>query len=107
MSICDNALTTLNDRKRFREEKDDDDMDTDETGMSRIRMKPDILSYYRTPGAFKFCRRISSGPLVDHFHQSNRGSPLPENVLVEVLSYLNKRDLCNAMATCRLLYVAG
>ncbi|KAK6042249.1 F-box domain protein [Cooperia oncophora] len=70
-------------------------------------MKPDILTFYRTPGAFKFCRRISSGPPIDHFHTSNRGSPLPENVLLEILSFLNKRDLCNAMATCRLLYRAG
>lgn len=101
----ENNFTILTNRKRIREEKDP--IDVDDAGMSTIRMKPDILTFYRTPGVFKFCRRISSGPLIDHFHTSNRGSPLPENVLLEILSYLNKRDLCSAMATCRLLYMTG
>uniref|UniRef100_A0A7I4Y1C4 Cyclin F-box domain containing protein n=1 Tax=Haemonchus contortus TaxID=6289 RepID=A0A7I4Y1C4_HAECO len=100
----ENTMTITNERKRLRDYNDTMDIDD---GISKIRMKPDILTFYRTPGAFKFCRRISSGPPIDYFHTSNRGSPLPENVLLEILSFLNKRDLCNAMATCRLLYVAG
>ncbi|VDN22278.1 unnamed protein product [Cylicostephanus goldi] len=103
--IDENGLTLLNERKRHRDSTEA--MDMDESGMNKIRMKPDIITFYRTPGAFKFCRRISNGPFIDYFHASNRGSPLPENVIVEILSYLNKRDLCNAMATCRLLYAAG
>ncbi|WKX93877.1 hypothetical protein Q1695_011274 [Nippostrongylus brasiliensis] len=99
------TFTILNERKRLRDEKED--MDIDDAGLCKIRMKPDILSFFRTPGAFKFCRRVSSGPLIDHFHASNRGSPLPQNVVIDILSFLNKRDLCNAMATCRLLYMAG
>ncbi|KAK6026772.1 leucine Rich repeat-containing domain protein [Ostertagia ostertagi] len=101
---CENTFTSINERKRLRDDKDTMDIDD---GISKIRMKPDILTFYRTPGAFKFCRRVSSGPPIDYFHTGNRGSPLPENVLLEILSFLNKRDLCNAMATCRLLYVAG
>ncbi|VDL75835.1 unnamed protein product [Nippostrongylus brasiliensis] len=99
------TFTILNERKRLRDGKED--MDIDDAGLCKIRMKPDILSFFRTPGAFKFCRRVSSGPLIDHFHASNRGSPLPQNVVIDILSFLNKRDLCNAMATCRLLYMAG
>ncbi|KAK5972352.1 F-box domain-containing protein [Trichostrongylus colubriformis] len=101
---CGTTFTSTKERKRFRDDKDAMDIDD---GISRIRMKPDILTFYRTPGAFKFCRRVSSGPPIDHFHTSNRGSPLPDNILIEILSFLNKRDLCNAMATCRLLYGAG
>ncbi|KJH42297.1 F-box domain protein [Dictyocaulus viviparus] len=103
--ISDAVVTLLNERKRQR--NDEDASDCDDSGMSRICMKPDILSFYRTPGAFKFCRRNSNEPAIDYFHSSNRGAPLPENVVIEILSFLNKRDLCNAMASCRLLYMAG
>ncbi|RCN33397.1 F-box domain protein [Ancylostoma caninum] len=99
----ENGFTSLNERKRHRDSSEAMDVDS----INKIRMKPDILTFYRTPGAFKFCRRVSSGPSTDYFHTSNRGGPLPENVVVEILSYLNKRDLCNAMATCRLLYSSG
>lgn len=103
---CDTTgITLLSDRKRQR--SDDEDSDIDDSRMSKINMKPDILTFYRTPGAFKFCRRTSNEPAIDYFHTSNRGSPLPENVVIEILSFLNKRDLCNAMASCRLLYSAG
>ncbi|EYC04205.1 hypothetical protein Y032_0089g2280 [Ancylostoma ceylanicum] len=103
-----NGFTSLNERKRHRDEPMDvDSINKSAMLHSLIRMKPDILTFYRTPGAFKFCRRVSSGPSTDYFHTSNRGAPLPENVVVEILSYLNKRDLCNAMATCRLLYSSG
>ncbi|VDM67661.1 unnamed protein product [Strongylus vulgaris] len=101
----DDGFTLLKERKRHRNSSEA--MDMDESGINKIRMKPDILTFYRTPGAFKFCRRVSSGPFIDFFHASNRGSPLPDNVVIEILSYLNKRDLCNAMATCKLLYSAG
>ncbi|KAK6735900.1 hypothetical protein RB195_018887 [Necator americanus] len=103
--IDESEFALLNDRKRLRDATEAVDMY--DPGISKIRMKPDILTFYRTPGAFKFCRRISNSPSVDYFHASNRGSPLPENIVVEILSYLNKRDLCNAMATCKLLYSSG
>ncbi|VDO08486.1 unnamed protein product [Haemonchus placei] len=55
----ENTMTITNERKRLRDYNDTMDIDD---GISKIRMKPDILTFYRTPGAFKFCRRISSGP---------------------------------------------
>lgn len=79
----------------------------DDSTMSRVCMNPDVLAFYRTPGVFKLYRRSSNGPVIDYFHSCNRGGPIPENVVIEILSFLNKRDLCNAMASCRLMYLAG
>uniref|UniRef100_A0A1I7W630 F-box domain-containing protein n=1 Tax=Heterorhabditis bacteriophora TaxID=37862 RepID=A0A1I7W630_HETBA len=75
--------------------------------MVRIRMKPDIVSFYRTPGAFKFCRRINAGPTIDYFHECNRGKPLPEHIIRQVFSNLNRRDLISAMRTSKWLYTVG
>ncbi|KAJ1369531.1 hypothetical protein KIN20_031015 [Parelaphostrongylus tenuis] len=67
--VCDAGLTLLgSDRKRLR--SDDDDSDIDDSRMSRISMKPDILTFYRTPGAFKFCRRTSTDLLLTIFTQA-------------------------------------
>ncbi|KAK6055656.1 hypothetical protein COOONC_06837 [Cooperia oncophora] len=72
---CESTFTSTNERKRLRDDKDTMDIDD---GISKIRMKPDILTFYRTPGAFKFCRRISSGPpIVVFYSNGNFFRPFP------------------------------
>ncbi|CAD6188107.1 unnamed protein product [Caenorhabditis auriculariae] len=68
-----------------------------ENNIRTLHMRPDVVSTYRTPGVFKFRRRTSMEPRIDYFNHY----PVPDHIIQDFLSLLNKRDLCSAMRTCR------
>ncbi|CAJ0585640.1 unnamed protein product, partial [Mesorhabditis spiculigera] len=66
-------------------------------------LRPDKVSFYRTPGIYKFRRRTSTEPQIDYFAHYN----LPDDCLLKIFSNFNKRDLVTAMKTCRRFYNIG
>ncbi|CAI4226328.1 unnamed protein product [Auanema sp. JU1783] len=110
-SSCDTRKTPLtgaeylslnNSRKRY------SDFNDDHASMSmdisdNIRLKPDIVTFARTPGIYKYRRRVSTEPKIDFFSVFN----IPTHVIHVIFSFLNKKDLVNAMSTCCRFYVAG
>ncbi|KAH7696758.1 hypothetical protein AAVH_36169 [Aphelenchoides avenae] len=67
---------------------------------TKLRARPDIAIYYRTPtSGSKFSRRSSVGvpPLIDYFERYD----VPNVVLLRICRHLNKKDLISLAKTCR------
>lgn len=70
--------------------------------VARLRVRPDIAHLYSTPGALRLSQRRKTPPY-DYFERFD----IPSEVIYSIFKYLNKRDLVNAMKTCKRFREVG
>ncbi|CAJ0960291.1 unnamed protein product, partial [Mesorhabditis belari] len=66
-------------------------------------MRPDAVSFFQTPGIFKYRRRTSTEPQIDYFEHFQ----IPNECILKIFENFNKRDVITAMKVCRKFYNLG